>query len=452
MELPNYFLADLPEAALDPTIVAEACQTLKRNRERYLQPRSTASLIAVISETAAEWLKPDFPFRQAALRDGPSPTGFSAATLARGLDDFFRQITAANLEALVRQDLGQLPRLDRMAPLEAQPRTLALARGPEFLVHITAGNIPLPAITSMILGLLVRAAQFVKCATGASLVPRLFAHSLYEADRKLGACLELAEWPGRTEALEQILWREADCVTVTGRDETVEAIRRQLPPGARLIAHGHKVSFAFVAREELNGRAARQAAARAAADVAAWDQLGCLSPQVIYVERDGGVSPENFAGLLAAELETREAVEPRGAIDLETAAAIASRRRFYEVRAANLTGTRLWASPGNTAWTVVYEDEPRFQNSCQHRFIYVKGVADLTAALEGADMVKGKVSTLGLAASPPRLREFAEQAARWGVTRVCPLGQMQNPPLGWHHDGRPALGDLVAWTDWEEAT
>ena len=33
--------------------------------------------------------------------------------------------------------------------------------------------------------------------------------------------------------------------------------------------------------------------------------------------------------------------------------------------------------------------------------------------------------------------------------RVCPLGQMQEPPLTWRHDGRPALADLITWTDWE---
>ena len=38
---------------------------------------------------------------------------------------------------------------------------------------------------------------------------------------------------------------------------------------------------------------------------------------------------------------------------------------------------------------------------------------------------------------------------RWGVARVCRLGLMQEPPLAWRHDGRPALGDLVRWTDWE---
>ena len=57
MDLPNYFLADLPpEAPLSGTMVEEACQTLKRNRELYLRDRSTDSLIRTVSELAASWL------------------------------------------------------------------------------------------------------------------------------------------------------------------------------------------------------------------------------------------------------------------------------------------------------------------------------------------------------------------------------------------------------------
>jgi hypothetical protein len=85
-----------------------------------------------------------------------------------------------------------------------------------------------------------------------------------------------------------------------------------------------------------------------------------------------------------------------------------------------------------------------------NRFIYVKGVADLKTVLENADSVRGKVSTVGIAAPEEKLNEVATQLARWGATRICPLGQMQNPPLTWRHDGRPALGDLVTWTDLEQ--
>jgi len=45
---------------------------------------------------------------------------------------------------------------------------------------------------------------------------------------------------------------------------------------------------------------------------------------------------------------------------------------------------------------------------------------------------------------------LALKFAHLGAKRICPLGEMQRPPLGWRHDGRPALGDLVTWCDWEK--
>ena len=68
MNLPNNFLADLPpEATLSPAMIAEACQTLKRNRERYLAARSTDGLVKILGEVAESWLKPGNAFRKLAL-------------------------------------------------------------------------------------------------------------------------------------------------------------------------------------------------------------------------------------------------------------------------------------------------------------------------------------------------------------------------------------------------
>jgi Acyl-CoA reductase (LuxC) len=452
MNLPNYFLADLPpEATLGPGMIAEACQTLRRNRGRYLAHRSTQSLVAVLSSLGRSWLEPDNPFRRLALDRGPGETGFSRATLAAGLDVFFKQLTWENLLALLEQDLGHSRRLDEINAIEAERKTsrAALATAPELLVHIAAGNLPNPAISSMVLGVLVRSAQFVKCGSGASLLPRLFAHSLYEMEPKLGACLEIAEWRGGSASLENALFAEADCVTATGTDETLAAIRQRLPARVRFLGYGHQVSFGYVASGVLSGLNAGRVAARAAADVAAWNQLGCLSPHVIYVQSGGATSPELFAEMMAEDLARREESEPRGELPVETAATIASRRSFYEVRAAHSPETRHWCSRESTAWTVVYEADPRFQLSCLHRFVYVKSVKDLTEALRNADCVREKVSTVGLAAAEDKAQALVTELARWGVTRVCPLGQMQSPSLAWRHDGRPALGDLVTWTDWE---
>src|SRR5271163_4316694 len=116
MNLPNYFLADLPpEATLSPAMISEACQTLKRNRERYLVNRSTESLIEVLSDVADGWLAVDNSFRKLALELGPAQTGFSRETLARGLDNFFEQLTRENFHALLVQEFGDAKRLDAMA-------------------------------------------------------------------------------------------------------------------------------------------------------------------------------------------------------------------------------------------------------------------------------------------------------------------------------------------------
>lgn len=452
MELPNFFLADLPpEATLTAAMVTEACQTLKRNRERYLAQRATQSLVTLLSEVSQSWLKPDYVFRRLALEQGPAATGFSRGTLEAGLDSFFKQLTPERFQSLLEQELGHPRRLDQLVSTDAEKtfQRASLASGPELLAHITAGNLPCPTLMSIVLGVLARSAQFVKCATGTALIPRLFAHSLYDAERKLGACLELVEWPGGSTELESALFAEADCVTATGSDETLRAICERVPSTARFLGYGHRVSFGYVAGETLSGFNAKQLAGRAAADVAAWNQLGCLSPHVIYVQNDGPLPPEKFAELLADALAEREETEPRGELPAAAAAAIASRRSIYEVRAAHSPDTRHWCSRGSTAWTVVYETDPRFQLSCLNRFVYVKGVKDLAEALQSADSFRGKVSTVGLAAPEHKAQELAMELARWGVSRVCPLGQMQNPPLTWRHDGRPALGDLVRWTDFE---
>jgi hypothetical protein len=452
MNLPNYFLADLPpEATLSPAMIAEACQTLKRNREQLLANRSTQGIVNILSDLAENWLKREFPFRKFTLENAAA-IGFSRATLQKGLDNFFRQLTRENFNALLLQEFGDAKRLDAIVatPVEQKQNRWAMVNAPEFQVHIAAGNLPNPTFTSIVLGLLTRSAQFAKCASSGLFLPRLFAHSIYAADPKLGACLEIAEWRGGNLELESALFAEADCVTATGNDETLDEIRKRLPLKTRFLGYGHRVSFGFVAGEVLFGSRMKKIVAAAAADVVAWNQLGCLSPHVIYVQLGGEIAPEHFAQLLAEELEEREASEPRGELSAENAATIASRRAIYEVRSAHSPETtQHWCSKDATAWTVIFESDARFQLSCLNRFIYVKAVADLTAALQGADSVRGKVSTVGIAAPEEKTNEIATQLARWGATRICPLGQMQNPPLTWRHDGRPALEDLVTWTDLE---
>lgn len=472
MNLPQLFLADLPpEAVLTPALVRDACIAVKRNRAQWLAHRKTQELVELVAYAAERWQQTDNGFRRLALQLGPAETGFGAATLARGLDSIFRLLTVDQLHVLLNQDLGDVRRLDEFSAPAGELRhgRLALAHGHELLVHLAAGNLPNSALVSLVLGLLTKSAQFMKLSRGGALLPRLFAHSLAELEPKLGGCLELAVWSGGAVELEAALFGETTCVTVQGSDETVADVRSRLPAGVRLVAHGHRLSFGFISGDLMSSYSARKVAEKAAADVSAWNQLGCLSPHVFYVEDRGAVSAEAFAELLATALAEREAAEPRGELPVAEATQINDRRYLHELRAARhlmqrgeavtvprgaffeppAAGTRLWTSEGSTAWTVVYEEDARFHPSCLNRFAYVKPVRDLAEALRLADPVRGQVSTVGVGALESKMPELAVELAAWGVTRVCPLGRMQEPPVTWRHDGRPVLGELVTWTDLE---
>ncbi|MCS1411880.1 MAG: hypothetical protein M2R45_05082 [Verrucomicrobia subdivision 3 bacterium] len=451
-ELPNYFLADLPaEAILTPAVVSEACETLRRNRRQYLLGRPTETLLRTLGLVAEKWLDSEYPLRQLALKHGMERSGFPLCTIQKGLDGLFREMTPENLNHLILQDLGHVRRLDHPSSGEAESRTgrKSFAVGPELIAHVTGGVIPNPVITSIVLGLLARSAQFVKCARSTSFLPRLFAHSIYETDPKLGACLEIVEWKGGDEALEAPLLQEADCVTVMGSDKAVEALEARLPHRKRFLPYGHRVSFTYATKSGLEDCNPRVLAEQIVNDVAHWNQKGCLSPHVVYAEKGATPSPDRLAQLIADAFERREQSEPRGEVSERVAAMIANRRRLYEIRAANSKDTLVWKSQDSTVWTVVFDNEPHFQKSCQNRFLYVKAVDALADALGGADEVCGKVSCVGLCASLHEAQSVVERLARWGVTRVCPVGKMQEPSIAWRHDGRLSLEGLIAWTDWE---
>ena len=452
MNLPNYFLADLPaDAVLSSALLAQACDTLRRNRAQFLAHRTTESVVGTLVGVGAKWMDPDYPLRKLALEQSEGAAGFGSRTLARGLDAYFSRFTPEEFEALLEQDLGDSRKLDQMCPTSAEKMTRrsSMVRAPELLFHITAGNLPVPVFSSIVSGLLLRSAQFIKCATGASFLPRLFAHSIHEQEPKLGACLEVAEWRGGNLLLEETLFHEADCITGTGSDEAIAAIKMRVPRRKRFLAFGHKVSFGYVSAAALSVRNGPKVVSAAASDVVDWNQLGCLSPHVIYVESGGVLSPEKFAEALAAELDRMELLYPRGPVPLEISAAIASLRSIYELRERATGETRLWRSKATTAWTVIYEADARFQFSCLHRFIYVKIVKNLADALHHAEEIRDHVSTVGIAVAEDEQAPIATELARWGASRVCPLGTMQRPPLTWRHDGRPCLSDLVSWTDWE---
>ena len=297
----DYFLADKQGAELTGTLITEACQALRHNRNDYLALVGNEPIIAKLIEVANLWRSPDYELRRQALTASPEETGFPREVLAAGLDACFADWTQEKFFMLLTQEFGDPTRLQSFAN---QPnRTYSMVHGPQLIAHIAPGNLPVPIFQSIAFGLLLRSAQFVKCATGKSLLPRLFGHSLHYVEPGLASSLEIAEWDGGNEVLESSLFTEADCVVASGNDNSINSIRQRLPLTKRLIGYGHRVSFGYVEKQANEIMGTQAIISHAADDVVAWNQCGCLSPHVIYVEQFGTLKPERFAEMLAEELE-----------------------------------------------------------------------------------------------------------------------------------------------------
>ena len=159
--------------------------------------------------------------------------------------------------------------------------------------------------------------------------------------------------------------------------------------------------------------------------------------------------PRRFAQALADAMAAYQAGVPRGVLSPEEAAEMSTVLTGFQFRAQMDKRVAVWTSGYPTAWAVIYDDDPNFAPSSLNRLVYVKPTDGFKRVLNGISRLGGSISTVGVAPLHERAMGFANDLAKIGVHRICPIGMMQRPPLAWHHDGRPNLADLVHWVDVE---
>jgi hypothetical protein len=332
------------------------------------------------------------------------------------------EMTAENILCWVELELGRLLH-------EGKPREYGhhhcLARALSPILHVVSGNTPHAALQSLVRGIVVGAKNWMKLPQG----------GLPEVD-EFSLRLPMALKPELADQLNPSWVHDAEAIVVFGTDETVQQFSRQLLPTQRLLAHGHKISFGLIwaptDQEVVNG---------AARDAFVFDQLGCLSPQFYYLAGDSA----GFASLLATRLEELCRTVPVTTVrGYEIAAALRSCREKWKFRAATEPGVLVWESPGTLDWVVIHDPAPCLVANPLYRTIFVKPMpSDLGSVLAP---IRRHISTIGL--HPVNL-DSVEIATRLGAQRVCQIGQMQKPPLTWHHDGWPTLASLVRFVDVE---
>ncbi|WP_417282202.1 acyl-CoA reductase [Comamonas sp.] len=414
--------------------------------DRHLRTMTVAEIIAVIDLATARLLDRNDPYRQQAEAWLPVVSGYDADMVRRGLTGFFKTFRAAQLRRFVAEDFANPAVLDGFQP--APKGGAVRAFGPDLLVHSWAGNVPALSLWSLVCGLLVKAPSIGKLASAEPLFAGWFARLLAQVHPPLADCLAVVWWSGAGTEEASALYERADTVLAYGGNQTLDALRRRLPVTTRFLPHGHKLGFGLIGAAAMDTLKAPATARLAAWDVMRYDQQGCYSPHVFYVERGAPVNPRAFADYLAAELANLQRRFARRPLALEEGTAVAKWQQSVE-----------WAGdeqqllgPVDAPWSVAYSDSLQpLTPTALYRTIAVVGVDSLDAVVPVVAAQREFLQTAGIAATPEQLYRLAGLLGAAGVTRISAIGSMSMPEAGWHHDGRFNLIDLVRMTEIEQS-
>jgi len=357
---------------------------------------------------------------------------------------------------------GGLGGLVRFYPSRAGDRIgAALRRGsgiygpaPEvdLAVGFAAGNIP---GNGLILGLLLHLAASLSVGGTASRAPAVLVRNSRQAplmspwvlsaieaeDPELVAGIAMLIWDYNNHPLEQGLLRDAGLVVAAASDQTIAAIAEGLRASgspARFHAHGHKVSFDAIGREALQGELG-PLARLTALDSALWDQYGCLSARVHFLEQGAPRKAGDYAEALAAAMRTLGEEMPRGASPIRLI-----RRAYESYKLLEPGGGVRVFSRGEDEFLVVQDSRPWNDymlrdtvSSCVGRVIVVREVDDVAEIPRRylSRIPSRNLQTLGVAVGKERVVDLAEAAGACGVTALRHLGRASFPQLAYSWDG-----------------
>jgi len=440
---------DVAVPHLTPAQLTALAAHVRQAGRQQLKRLPVSQIIAAIDRAIARLLDANDPYRIEAERLLSLVSGFDAEMVRLGLNTYLKTFRAPQLQRFVAEDFANPKLLDEFQPVVKGG--MARALGPELLVHVWAGNVPGLPLWSLVCGLLVKAPAIGKVASAEPVFASLFARLLAEVEPQLADCLAVVWFKGGDTISESALFSAADVVLAYGGNDTLAALRQQVPVGTRFLPHGHKLSAGLVSSAALDAQRAQATARAAALDVVRYEQQGCYSPQTFYVARGGRVTPREFAQQLAGELAALQHKFARRTLTLEEAASVAGWRERQELQSFSQAGVELLGDAA-APWCVAYAEAAGALQPCAlNRTVQVQAVDRLDDAVPLLAAQRDYLQTVGMAAAPHELYALAEALGQAGATRICALGAMTAPEAGWHHDGRFSLLDLVRMVELEQS-
>ena len=222
--------------------------------------------------------------------------------------------------------------------------------------------------------------------------------------------------PGQFHVEQQLWPLPGDHVWAYGSDETLLELRQGFPENVVVHGHGSGYGVVVIRDDELRDSDQCRLLARAiAADLAPFDQRGCLSPRVVLVERDRLLAKSLWQSL-AAEMAEREQQIPIGQLSADERAEIVRYRDTLCV-----SGEVLSAGHGLVSFET--QISPWVLPPIG-RVVHVRTASDAIGDLKPE---AAELTTIGLHSTNTEQARALQNA--FPLVRMAELGRMQRPRL-----------------------
>ena len=442
-----------------PTISADDVTRLANHlaeaRNRRLATMRVDDIVDVLAQAALLWGDPNFELRQQAELLVPAITGYDPDMVRIELKRYMRQFRRRELMRFLDAEIDQPAMLDEFRPNKAGGYSRYV--GPRLTFQVFSSNVPAIPVWSIVMTLLVKGAILGKSSMSEPVMSAFFAATIAMIDPDLGDAIAVVPWKGGSEHLEDAAIAASDAVIVYGSSTTTKLLAAKVGTDKPCLGYGAKIGLAFVGREALRPDNYADTIHRIAVDVATYDQQSCLAPQTVFVEKGGAVTAREAAQLLGGELEGQQRKYPRAYLSEAENMAIQRARNDMEMRTLMGESAAVISSANGTAWSVLYRESAAGEPapavtelmSPLNRTVNVVAVDDLMEAANALENCRGWLQSCGVAVSSERLFSLANVLSRFGVDRICPIGDMDRAKSGWHHDGGFNLIDLLRAVDIE---
>ncbi|MGM9330889.1 acyl-CoA reductase [Streptomyces murinus] len=357
-----------------------------------------------------------------------------AAEAGSTLAELAGALTRQALERKLRRELGGL-RPERLTRPDGRETVFESWAPVGLLVHIAPGNAAAVAPLSVVEGLLAGNVNVLKTSGSDTALALDLLAALAAADPSglIAERVIALRFPSARRDWLETLCGQADAIAVWGGEEAEGAVREPAPPGCRVVAWGHRISFAYLTRAAAAEDGLLDALAE---DVCRVEQQACSSPQVVYLDTDDTEEVFAFAGRFAERLAKVSGARPAprpGPAELAEITTVQQLARLEQ----HLGLTRVFTADDGS-WRVLADTRSALAASPLHRSVWVKPLPRhrITGTLRP---MRRYLQTAAVGGGRADVAALSRALFAAGVTRVTPVGSMLEGYEGEPHDGVYAL-------------